>query len=198
MPTRLNGTWQNAGQMDPLTFKCGYCGDKVSSSWGWYFTNTSGQRRPEITVRVCPGCNRPIFTEGNVSNPGIPFGEPVGSIPGDVEQLYEEARRCTALNAYTAAVLATRKLLMHIAVDRGAPPNETFQHYVQYLAGKGFVPPDGKAWVDHIRSKGNEANHEIKIMAPDDAKDLLIFVEMLLKFIYEFPSRIPKPASTTP
>ena len=200
MTSRIEGNWQNIATIPPRTYTCGHCGDKVSSSQGWTFNfpNISPANFGSVMIRVCPGCNRPTFMEGASFIPGIPFGEAVGKIPSDVEKLYEEARRCTALNAHTAAVLATRKLLMHIAVDRGAKPNENFQYYVEYLAGKGFVPPDGKAWVDHIRSKGNEANHEIKIMTPDDARDLLVFVEMLLKFIYEFPSRVPKPAAPAP
>jgi hypothetical protein len=52
------------------------------------------------------------------------------------------------------------------------------------------VPIDSKIWVDHIRQKGNEATHNINIMDKDDALELLSFVEMLLKLIYEFPSRI--------
>jgi hypothetical protein len=59
------------------------------------------------------------------------------------------------------------------------------------------VPPNGKHWVDHIRKKGNEATHEIALMGADDAADLIVFSEMLLKFIYEFPNRIPKPTATT-
>ena len=55
------------------------------------------------------------------------------------------------------------------------------------------VLPIPKDWVDHIRRKGNEANHEIVSMSRDDAKDLIIFIEMLLKFMYEFPNMIPKP-----
>ncbi len=35
---------------------------------------------------------------------------------------------------------------MHIAVDKGAPTVENFLEYVEYLASKGFVPPDGKDW----------------------------------------------------
>jgi hypothetical protein len=53
------------------------------------------------------------------------------------------------------------------------------------------VPPEGKGWVDHIRKKGNEATHEISPMSKADANDLITFPEMLLKFVYEFPSRIP-------
>ena len=114
------------------------------------------------------------------------------NLPREVDALYSEARCCTAAGSPTAAVLAARKLLMHIAVDRGAKPGGSFLDYVEYLAGKGFVPPDGKGWVDHIRKKSNEANHEIVIMNSADSEELITFVEMLLKFIYEFPSRVPQ------
>ena len=82
---------------------------------------------------------------------------------------------------------------MNLAVGKNAKVGETFAYYVSYLADEGYVPPDGKDWVDHIRRKGNEANHEIVSMSRDDAKDLIIFIEMLLKFMYEFPNMIPKP-----
>jgi hypothetical protein len=38
---------------------------------------------------------------------------------------------------------------------------------------------------------GNEAPHEIKLMTDAQATDLVSFAEMLLKFIYEFPNRVP-------
>ena len=57
---------------------------------------------------------------------------------------------------------------------------------------QGYVPPNGRAWVDHIRTKGNEANHEIKLMSKADAEELIVFAEMLLKFMFEFPGRLPK------
>jgi hypothetical protein len=46
--------------------------------------------------------------------------------------------------------------------------------------------------VDHIRRKGNEATHEIALMSQQDAEELVGFSEMLLKFVYEFPNRVPK------
>lgn len=46
--------------------------------------------------------------------------------------------------------------------------------------------------MDHIRKKGNEATHEIALMTDNDARELLGFVEMLLRFIYEFPKMIPE------
>jgi hypothetical protein len=80
---------------------------------------------------------------------------------------------------------------MNIAVAQGASEGNTFVSYVEYLATQGYVPPNGRGWVDHIRKKGNEANHEIALMSKTDADELVLFLEMLLKFMYEFPNKIP-------
>jgi hypothetical protein len=124
--------------------------------------------------------------------PGVAPGNEVAHLPQDVASLYREARNAVAASAHTAATLVCRKLLMNIAVAEGAPVGKTFLEYVEYLANQGYVPPKGKGWVDHIRKKGNEATHEIVLMSKQDAEELIAFTEMLLKFIYEFPSRVPK------
>ena len=80
---------------------------------------------------------------------------------------------------------------MHIAVDKGADEGKPFLHYVEHLDSKGYLPPGGKDWVDYIRKKANEANHDIVLMRESDAKVLIDFVEMLLKFVFDFPKRIP-------
>lgn len=86
-------------------------------------------------------------------------------------------------------------MLMNISVQQGAEKGLKFIEYVNYLSGQGYVPPNGKHWVDHIRLKGNEATHEIAIMNEKDAQELLLFTEMLLKFIYEFPNMVQLPSS---
>ncbi|MFQ5852453.1 MAG: DUF4145 domain-containing protein [Candidatus Binatia bacterium] len=118
------------------------------------------------------------------------MGSPVGSLPENVQAIYEEAGRSTSVAACTCAVMACRTLVMHIAVNKGANEGLTFAGYVDYLAGKGYVPPDGKAWVEQIRDQGNEAVHEIVVKSRNDANKVLGFVEMLLRFIYEFPAKV--------
>jgi len=188
---RLNGNWQNAQPGSAHGYRCGFCDNQVSSSTGLNFLHLNNALNPEALLRICPHCNQPTYFRKPAQFPGVAFGEKVLSLPADVESLYEQARACTSTEAYTPAVLACRKILMHIAVDQKAKPGLNFLEYVEYLATNGFVPPNGRGWVDHIRKKGNEANHEIVLMAQKDAEDLVIFVEMLLKFIYEFPNRIP-------
>lgn len=94
------------------------------------------------------------------------------------------------MGAYTAAVLAGRKLLMHIAVSQGAEPGKSFLFYVDYLVDNHYAPPKSKVWVDKIRAHGNEATHEITLKTKSDAQEIIVFSEMLLKFNFEFPNAV--------
>ncbi|HOW50458.1 MAG TPA: DUF4145 domain-containing protein [bacterium] len=178
------------GEVTSHQYICGYCGNKVASSQGYHTQDTPGGLF--AYVYVCPHCKKPSFIHAHVQIPGVVPGNDVDHLPEDIAALYREARNAVSIGANTAAVLACRKLLMNIAVSKKAKEGESFISYIDYLANEGYIPPNGRDWVDHIRSKGNEATHEIKLMGKDDAEDLISFAEMLLKFIYEFPNRVPR------
>lgn len=187
--------WNSQG-LPPRSYVCSYCDRHVGPAQGWA-ASVPGQPS-QAYLYICSFCNSPTFFDfRGTQYPGAPFGNSVAGVPKEVGALYVEARQCMTVNSFTSAVLTCRKLLMHIAVEKGAAQGKSFLEYVQYLSGKGYIPPDGKGWVDYIRTKGNEANHEIKIMSSTDAGDLITFSEMLLKFVYEFPGKIqpPPPAS---
>ena len=183
--------WNNLATISSKKYTCGFCGNVVASNQG-FFVNSG------ITIQICPHCSNPTYffgTSGQI--PGVAPGNEVEHLPVDVEALYREARNCVAISSHTAAVLACRKLLMNIAVAQGAEEGKSFLAYVDYLADQGYVPPNGRGWVDHIRKKGNEANHEIVLMTQNDAEELILFAEMLLKFIYEFPMKVPPKKTST-
>ncbi len=190
--------WQNITGLISRKFKCGYCGQPLASEKGWNAIDKYNNQ-PIWYIYVCHHCYKPTFFDHvGDQTPGVIFGNDVADIDDAlVQSLYEEARKCTNNNAFTAAVLCCRKLLMHIAVAKGAEEGKKFIEYVQFLADKNYIPPDAKDWVDHIREKGNEANHEITIMNKEDANDLISFSEMLLKLIYEFPANIRKKKNVT-
>ncbi len=194
--TPLTGNWRDKyntntpGIVESIEYRCGFCGRHVASEKGWTFLTPVEVE--EAKIRICPNCKRPTFLDSNSQYPSSPVGNSVGSLPLEIETLYNEARMAASANAPTAAVLALRKLLMNIAVNKSASPGLSFQEYVDYLSNEGYISRDGKKWVDHIREKGNEANHVIALMKPSDAEDLIAFAEMLLKTVYEFPSRVPK------
>ena len=182
--------WQNAYKITSRNFLCGHCGNKVASNLG--ICSTDGNH----SLFICPECSCPTYINiYDEQTPGVVYGEEVKDVPEDLMSLYNEARRCYSVNSYTTAVLACRKMLMHIGVEKGAKEGESFMYYVEYLVESGFVPPDGKGWVDHIRKTGNVANHQIILMKAPHAEDLISFVGMLLKFIYELPARLPTPST---
>nr|WP_320165681.1 DUF4145 domain-containing protein [uncultured Methylophaga sp.] len=180
-------SWRNIQGITSQSFTCGFCGNGVASSQGFF--DPEKQRE----IYVCPHCQQPTYVDENgIHSPGVAPGVEVENVPEQLDHLYREARNCVAIGSNTSAVLTCRKILMNIAVEQGAEEGKSFLTYVEYLANSGFVPPNGRGWVDHIRKKGNEATHEIYLMSSDDAKELILFIEMLLKFIYEFPARVPR------
>lgn len=193
----MNFVYHGLQSVETKAWTCGYCSAYVSSDKGYQIRDPGGN--PDGGVYVCPQCKGATFfpPQSDLVIPAHALGQPVAHVPDEVNAVYEEARRCTGQHCDTGAVLLCRKVLMNLAVDRGADPGGTFLGYVEYLSENGYVPPNGKAWVDYIRSKGNEATHEIPQVDRVDAARLLTFTEMLLKFAYEFPASVPKSPVTS-
>jgi hypothetical protein len=202
MDLELKLSWKEIKGIQSTSYKCGYCNNLVASEKGWTtdaIKKETSRGYHSALICICHKCNRPTYFDPEGEQiPGVGYGNPVSEIPEkEIQDLYEEARRTIQANAYTATVLCCRKLLMHIAVSKDAKTGEGFKYYVDYLSEKNFVPPDAKGWINKIREIGNVANHKIKIMKKEDAEELLKFMEMLLKIIYEFPALADKRNSST-
>lgn len=189
--------WLDTSPVDRKGWTCGYCGKNVGGDVGYVRESEMLDRGAHKIIYICPHCENPTaFIEGDggiiQQVPNATYGADVESLPSAIHDLYQEVRRCMQYTAYTSAVLAMRKMLMHVAVDCGAPGNKRFVEYVNYLDESHYIPPNAREWVDAIRKMGNEATHEIVIVSELDAKNLLDFSEMLLKIVYEFPARIAR------
>lgn len=183
--------WADPREIPSQRFVCGHCGTDVSSSKGLLARDSATEQKAGF-VAICHCCTRPTFLyeAGNEQVPAVMLGNDVRGVEETVQAIYDEARKATGAGAYTAAVLCCRKLLMHIAVEKGADPDLKVFEFVQYLLDKHYITADAAEWVDHIRDRGNEANHQIVIMDEDDAEELISFCEMLLRVIYEYPARM--------
>lgn len=168
---------------------CGYCGDKIAPNMGYLVTDS---RKIIAKIFQCPQCKHPIiyYVDTNETVPSAMYGREIKNLPENIEILYNECRTCYANQCYTSSQMIARTLLMHIAVEQGAEENKTFAHYVDFLNNQGYIPPNGKDWVDFIRKSGNIANHEIIIKEKDETEKVISFVSMLLIFIYELPNML--------
>ena len=177
-------SWYNIVNIEPKDFVCWSCDKKVASDKGYYVHG-----RLE-TIYICPNCSVPVYYDKNgVQVHYAPFGDRVGNLPDNVGDAYQEARLAHSVSSYTASAMMCRKILMNVAVEKGAEKNKNFVYYVGWLFDQHYVPPNAKDWVDHIRKKGNEATHEIPSISKEDSEGLLMFCEALLKNIYELPGK---------
>lgn len=183
--------WYNTSNLSNMGWMCGYCGKDVGGNIGFYRADS----KKDKYIYICPHCENPTAfikeeDDGWKQFPGAVCGNEVEALPQSVKTLYGEIRRCIQYSSYTSAAMAMRKLLMHIAVEKGAEKDKNFVFYVDYLNSNGWIPPNGKDWVDAIRGGGNEAAHQIDPVSEESARQLLDFTEMLLKIVYEFPAKL--------
>ncbi|MEA0563287.1 DUF4145 domain-containing protein [Lysinibacillus irui] len=182
----LSGVWKGIEFTERNSYTCGYCGNVVGPSE--HYRNNNGISK----IFICPKCNFPTFVSNDRQIPGPLKGGDIEHLPEGIKSLYDEARKCLTINAYTSTVLACRKLLMNISVSKGAEGGKTFAFYVTFLEENHYIPPESREWVDHIRKKGNEATHEIPSISREDAIELIDLTEMLLRIIYELPGKMTR------
>jgi Domain of unknown function (DUF4145) len=177
--------WVDTSEANYEHFICGYCGRDAGPSKMYI-----SEAFPQARILICPTCTMPTTIEPSGEQfPKPKAGSNIEAISDEgVARLYDEARECTSIGAYTACVMLCRKIVMNLAVSLKANENGKFAYYVDFLSDNGYVPPQGKKWVTKIKDRGNDANHEIQTMEEPDAKLILHFTASLLRFNYELPS----------
>jgi hypothetical protein len=191
----LNGL-EYAGNTDPrhTTFQCGHCA-----------TTTNGRivcdvlTHEGITLQMCLcSCEKTLPTllveHGGQILRQVPRPCEFSSHekwPVELSKLYDEAAKCMAAGAFTAASMLCRKVLMACACHEGDDDGKNFGPYVDYITGKVLTYPRAKAAIDAIRTIGNDANHQLQFVTEDDAKRSMQIVTYMLDAIYSFPAAWP-------
>ncbi|MFC6080966.1 DUF4145 domain-containing protein [Sphaerisporangium aureirubrum] len=171
---------------------CGNCGRVVVAAVIAKAPVTYSVEIPHVQWLRCPTCHLGTIINGQVAWPSAASGSVVDGLPQEVHAAYEEARRTAGISAFTSSELMCRKILMHVAVDKGEPAGKAFAHYLSALETMGYITPAMKTWVDMIRQHGNIATHEIPAADQDRALMTLEFTEQMLRIIYEMEHRAKK------
>ena len=133
---------------------------------------------------LCPSCDLGSVIVRDTAYPQTLVGSPIDGLSDELSQTYDEARRSFSSKSYTACELVCRKILMHVAVNKGAKEGQTFEQYIKYLQEKQYITPHSKDWVDLIREHGNQAAHRIDTPSEERAASTLLFTTHLLKLVY--------------
>jgi hypothetical protein len=162
------------------SFTCGHCNTYVSAA-----VVARCSEVHHVEWLLCPNCFRGSVRNGEYIDPGVLFGPNIIGLPNDISGAYDEARRCMSVSALTACELICRKILMHVAVEKGAKEGETFASYLSHLESQGYITPPMRGWVDLIRQHGNKATHVLEASDKNRAESTLMFTAELLRLIYE-------------
>jgi hypothetical protein len=101
MPSIMDSVGYPSGQ-EWATYTCPHCSKDVS---GAIVARTGNEL---ILWLLCPACRKGAVIVDGILSPAAPFGPPIVGLPGDVDEAYQEARRCMGINAYTRSWCAGR------------------------------------------------------------------------------------------
>ncbi|MFC1810731.1 DUF4145 domain-containing protein [Patescibacteria group bacterium] len=161
---------------------CGHCNTQISGAvvCGLY------EQASNVRWILCPNCNDgSVLARDRNLYPGVVFGPNIVGLPKDIKAAYDEARKCMSVNSYTACELLCRKILMHIAVEKGAKEGDSFSNYIDFIENKGFITPPMKKWVTLIKKHGNKSTHKLETPEKERAESTIMFTAELLRLIYE-------------
>lgn len=133
-------------------------------------------------------------------HPAAPIHQTPKHLPDEIEQAWEEAMQCFTASAFTASAMMCRKIIFHIAVDKGLEPENNkgrapnFQDCVKHLVKAGLITDKQEEdWVDSIRVLGNTATHKLDSVSQIPADRALKFTKALLEIIYTHPAEAKAP-----
>ena len=185
MSEQFNGMGNVSGRGgNSHSVHCSNCGNNVGGIEVAHHSKNNGG----MTVwLVCPVCSYGLVIEydGKIY-PTAKYGEVLDGLPLDMSKVYEELRECMSIGAFSACQLLSRKILMHIAVDKcNGKEGDSFVNYIDDIVKAGYITPPMKPWVDKIRQEGNDATHTLNPPSQKDAENIMKFTTQLLKLVYE-------------
>lgn len=112
--------------------------------------------------------------------------------PEAIGRYWLQAKRNIRDENWDAAAVMARSALQ-LALREHEATGRNLKREIDDLAAKGILPPIMKEWSDHVRDLGNDSAHPNPDQAPanpQDARDIVHFLDFLLEYLYTLPHRI--------
>lgn len=121
----------------------------------------------------------------------LPTPELSDDVPTEIVDAFAEAERSLAAGCPRAAAVMARRTLEAITSHIGKS-NGSLYKQLEELKDEGDIHPTLHEWATEIRLIGNVGAHfdPIDTVSEHEAEQLILFIRELLKYVFEFPSRL--------
>lgn len=183
-------SWSESQVCEIKSFTCGYCNRSTSSDNGYNsvidYDNSDLEQEYFHTIYICNICGKPNYfdSDGKQYPPEI-FGIEINGLPNRIHDLYSEMRMAYSFGMNTSAIMISRILIMHLAVEEGAEVNLSFVKYVDYLLENKKLSKDAKDALNFVRNLGNSANHSLTEFTDLEVSKSIRIMGIILNSIYE-------------
>lgn len=112
--------------------------------------------------------------------------------PEAVGRYWLQAKRSLRDENWDAAALMARSSLQ-VALREQEAEGRNLKQEIDDLAQKGILPTIMQDWAHNVRELGNESAHpqpDQKATDPQDAKDIVGFMDYLFEYLYTLPKQI--------
>jgi hypothetical protein len=119
--------------------------------------------------------------------------EPSENWPEGMKRFWVQAHHSLSNENWDAANLMARSAVQFVVRERGAV-DAKLKVQINDLVTKGVLHPLMKDWADEVRLLANESAHPAAPVpaevTPQDAKDIVNFLDLLLLYLYDLPKQI--------
>lgn len=178
-------SWSGIDKIESTPYICPFCKKEVASQYGYYFRIDSHHFDFNRKIVICPHCNNPTYFNYSDRYPGETHGPDVKKLSVVVQNAYNEARVCFSNNSFTACAMMCRKIIMNVSVGEGAKEGESFISYIDFIKNNNLIGKKSNYRLDKIRQSGNDANHQIREISKEEARELLDITSFLLITLFE-------------
>jgi len=189
---------------------CAFCGEKGNFTLAFHGEkkNPSSEKRLNFDVYKCGNCAGYVHVLWAASGHGfgsslygfrtLPWPldakpEPSEDWPDGMKRFWIQAHDSLANENWDAANVMARSAVQFVVRHKKAV-DAKLKVQIDDLVAKGVLHPLMKDWADEVRVLANESAHPeapdpIEV-SPQDAKDIVHFLDLLLFYLYDLPKQI--------
>ncbi len=204
------GEWSghSGNTLEVWRLTCPFCEEEGNFALAGHAEKQKANSKKKLNFELyqCRNCMAYVqvfwsAAEHSIGNPLYDFmvlpwplgkAKPSENWPPNVQNYWVQAHESLGIKGWDAAAVMARSAVQVAMRDRGAVGKDLYSE-IEDLATKGNLPPLMKEWSHEVRELGNDSAHpkpKTPPTTPEDARDIVQFLDSLLLYLYDFPKRV--------